>query len=251
LPPTIQANGDTLRSRLLAVALSTLPQIDRLVLATVTTVPEWHPEHDTFVPFPVHAWLIRHPDGAILVDTGVGVGNEAINEWYHPRTTSLPDALAGIGVASSDISAVIMSHLHFDHCGQQGVVPAPVYVQASEFEVAQTPGYTVPEWAAIPNDRLRLVHGDQLIAEGISLLATPGHTPGHQSVLLEAAGERVVIGAQCAFRAAELRTGEPVASNCHGEPWEVAARDSLERLRALAPVWAHLSHDPEIVEIVR
>ena len=105
LPPTIPPNGDTLRSRLLAVALSTLPQIDRLVLATVTTVPEWHPEHDTFVPFPVHAWLIRHPDGAILVDTGVGVGNKAINEWYHPRTTSLLDALAGIGVASSDISA--------------------------------------------------------------------------------------------------------------------------------------------------
>jgi hypothetical protein len=118
------------------VALSTLPQIDRLVLATVTTVPEWHPEYDTFEPFPVHAWLIRHPDGAILVDTGVGVGNEAINEWYQPQTTSLLDALAGVGVVSSDISAVIMSHLHFDHCGQHGAVAAPVYVQASEFEAA-------------------------------------------------------------------------------------------------------------------
>jgi glyoxylase-like metal-dependent hydrolase (beta-lactamase superfamily II) len=244
-------NLDTLTSRLLPVALSTLPKIDRLVLATVTTVPEWHPEHDTFEPFPVHAWLIRHPDGAILVDTGVGIGNKAINEWYQPQTTSLLDALAGIGVGCSDISAVIMSHLHFDHCGQQGAVAAPVYVQASEFEAAQTPGYTVPEWAAIPNDRLRLVHGDQLIAEGISLLSTPGHTPGHQSVLLEAAGERVVIAAQCAFRATELRTGEPVPSNCHGETWGVAARDSLERLRALAPVTVHLSHDPEIVEVVR
>jgi hypothetical protein len=70
-------------------------------------------------------------------------------------------------------------------------------------------------------------------------------------VLLEAVGERVVIAAQCAFRAAELRTGEPAASNCHGETSEVAARDSIERLRALAPITAHLSHDPEIVEIVR
>ena len=43
--------GGTLTSRLLPVALSTLPQIDRLVLATVTTVPEWHPERDTFEPF--------------------------------------------------------------------------------------------------------------------------------------------------------------------------------------------------------
>ena len=110
-----------------------------------------------------------------------------------------------------------------------------MYVQASEFEVAQTPGYTVPEWAAIPNDRLRLVHGDQLIAEGISLLATPGHTPGHQSVLLEAVGQRVVIAAQCVFRAAELRTGEPVAQIAtekpgrlrHGTPSNASERSHL------------------------
>ena len=233
------------------MALSMLPQIDRLILATVTTVPEWHPEHDTFEPFPVHAWLIRHPDGAILVDTGVGVGNEVIDEWYHPHTTPLLDVLGEAGVAASDVAAVAVSHLHFDHCGQQGALIAPVYVQATEFEAAQTPGYTVPNWAAIPNDRLRLVHGDQEIAEGVSLLSTQGHSPGHQSVQVEAAGERVIIAAQCAFRAAELRTGEPVASNLHDEAWEVAARDSLQRLLSLAPLTAHLSHDPEIVAIVR
>ena len=124
---------------------SRLPQIDRLILATVTTVPEWHPQHDTFEPSPAHAWLIRHPDGGILMDTGVGVGNEVIDEWYHPRRTSLLDALAGVGVAPSDISAVVMSHPHFDHCGQQGALAAPVYVQATEFKAAQTPGYTVPD----------------------------------------------------------------------------------------------------------
>jgi len=241
----------TLTSRLLPVALSTLPQIDRLVLATVTTVPEWHPQHDTFEPFPVHAWLIRHPDGAILVDTGVGVGNEVIAEWYHPHVTPLLDALGGAGVAASDIAAVIVSHLHFDHCGQQRVLTAPVYVQATEFEAAQTPGYTVPDWAAIPEDRLRLVHGDQELAEGVSLVSTPGHSPGHQSVLVEAASERVAIAAQCAFGAAELRDGEPDSSNLHDEGWEVAARDSLQRLRALAPFTAHLSHDPEIAVIIR
>ncbi len=232
------------------MALSRLPQIDRLVLATVTTVPEWHPQHDTFEPFPVHAWLIRHPDGAILVDTGVGVGNEVIDEWYHPHATPLLDALGGAGVAPSDIAAVVVSHLHFDHCGQQGMLTAPVYVQATEFEAAQTPGYTVPEWAAIPHGRLQLVHGDQELADGVRLLSTPGHSPGHQSVVVNAAGERVVIAAQCAFRAAELRTGKPVASNCHDEASEFAARDSLRRLRALAPFAAHLSHDPEIVAIV-
>lgn len=54
--------------------LGVLPAVERLVLGTIGTVPEWHPEHATFKPFPVHAWLVRHPDGLILVDTGVGPG---------------------------------------------------------------------------------------------------------------------------------------------------------------------------------
>ena len=231
------------------MALSRLPQIDRLVLATVTTVPEWHPHRDSFEPFPVHSWLIRHPDGAILVDTGVGVSNEVIDQWYHPRTTPLLDALSGAGVAASDIATVVVSHLHFDHCGQQGALAAPVYVQATEFEAAQAPGYTVPDWAAIPDDRLRLVHGDETIAEGVHLLSTPGHTPGHQSVLIEAGDYRVVVAAQCAYRAEELRSGQPSTSNLYDESWLDVAQDSLRHIRALAPCTTHLSHNPEIVVI--
>ncbi|HZM55939.1 MAG TPA: MBL fold metallo-hydrolase [Acidimicrobiales bacterium] len=109
----------------------------------------------------------------------------------------------------------------------------------------------MPDWAAIPKDRLRLVHGDQEIAEGIRLLSTPGHTPGHQSVVIEAGDERVLLAAQCAYRAEELRSGQPASSNLHDESWADAARDSLQRLRALAPFIAHLSHDPEIVTLVQ
>ena len=231
--------------------LSKLPQVDRLLLAAVTSVPEWHPEHGTFEPFPVHGWVIRHPDGTILVDTGVGLGNGLIDEWYKPRVTSLSAALGTVGLALSDIAAVVVSHLHFDHCGQQGTLAAPTYVQADEVEAAQAPGYTVPDWAAVPMDRLRLVHGDQDITEGVRLLSTPGHTPGHQSVVIEAGDERVVIAAQCAYRSEELRSGQPAASNLHDETWLDAAHDSLQRLRSLVPFTAHLSHDPEIVTIER
>jgi N-acyl homoserine lactone hydrolase len=198
----------------------------------------------------VHAWVIRHPDGVVLVDTGIGFGNPAIDEWYNPKVTSLADALGAIGLATSDIAAVAVPHLHFDHCGQQAVLAAPVYVQAAEYEAAQTPLYTVPDWAAIPKDRLRLVNGDEEIAEGVRLLSTPGHTPGHQSVVIESADERVVFAAQCAYRAEELRSGQPAASNLYDETWEDAARDSLRRLRALAPFTAHFSHDPENVTVV-
>jgi glyoxylase-like metal-dependent hydrolase (beta-lactamase superfamily II) len=114
------------------MALTSLPGIERLTLATVEALPAHHPEHATFTPFPVHAWLVRHPDGLILVDTGIGTGHPLIDEWYRPRVTPLADALDGAGADVRDVEAVILSHLHFDHCGQHAAVAAPVHVQATE-----------------------------------------------------------------------------------------------------------------------
>jgi N-acyl homoserine lactone hydrolase len=231
------------------MALRQLPRVDRLVLARVTRVPEWHPEHGRFRPFPVHAWVVHHPDGAILVDTGIGLGHPVIDEWYAPECTPLADALAAVGLAPGDVTAVVLSHLHFDHCGQQGSLGAPVHVQAAEVEAATRPAYTVPEWADVPAARLRLAHGDEEVAEGVRLLATPGHTPGHQSVVVEAAGGgRVILAAQCAFAAAEVRGGEPSPANV-ADGDAAAAHESLARVRALAPAAVHLSHDPEVVDL--
>jgi glyoxylase-like metal-dependent hydrolase (beta-lactamase superfamily II) len=226
--------------------LAELPAIDRLTLAVVEAVPELHPEHATFEPFPVHAWLVRHPDGPVLVDTGVGAGHPLIDEWYRPRVTPLADALAALGVDPADVAAVVLSHLHFDHCGQQAALSCPVHVQAREHAAAAAPNYTVPEWAAIAPGRLRLADGDEDLAPGLRLLDTPGHTPGHQSVVVEGGGRRVVLAAQCAYRAAELRSGVPSASNATDLE---AGRESLARIRALAPVTCHLSHDPEVVRL--
>lgn len=226
-----------------------MPTIERLTLAQVTAVPDWHPTHARFEPFPVHAWVVRHPDGVILVDTGIAEGNDAIDGWYRPEVLALGDALASVHLDAGDITAVVLSHLHFDHCGQQRSLAAPVFVQASEHREAQRPGYTVAEWSAIPGDRLRLVDGDEQLAEGVHLIATPGHTPGHQAVLVEAGESRVVIAAQCAFRSAELRTGELDEGNLHDASWRDAARESLARLRRLGPATVHLSHDVDIVRL--
>jgi N-acyl homoserine lactone hydrolase len=231
------------------VPLAALPAVDRLTLAIVEAVPEEHPDHATFEPFPVHAWLVHHPDGKVLVDTGIGAGHPLIDAWYRPRVTPLAAALAAAGVDPGDIAAVVLSHLHFDHCGQQATLAAPVHVQADEHEAAQAAGYTIDEWAAIPADRLRLARGDEEIAPGLRLLATPGHTPGHQSVVIDAADGRVVLAAQCAFRAQEVRTGVPHPGNAFDPDWAAAAADSLARVRALGPATCHLSHDPATVRL--
>jgi N-acyl homoserine lactone hydrolase len=238
LPPQTYRDG---------VVLPTLPAIERLTMARVTRVPDWHPEHGAFQQFPVHAWVVRHPDGAILVDTGIGEGNEVIDSWYAPEVVGLREALTSIELNIDDIAAVVLSHLHFDHCGQQQLLDAPVFVQAREHREAQRLQYTVPEWADIPASRLRLIDGDEDIAEGVRLVATPGHTPGHQSVVIETGDTRAVLGAQCAFRTAEARTGEPGATNLHDVSWRTAARDSLARLRSFGPATLQLSHDSEVL----
>jgi glyoxylase-like metal-dependent hydrolase (beta-lactamase superfamily II) len=61
-----------------------------------------------------------------LVDTGIGVDNAWIDQWYRPRITALVDALATVELAPEDIAGVVLSHLHFDHCGQQSCLAAPV-----------------------------------------------------------------------------------------------------------------------------
>lgn len=231
------------------MVLSTMPRVDRLILAVVTRVPDWHPEHGHFEPFPVHAWLVHHPAGPILVDTGVGPDNRLINEWYEPEVTPLVEALGAVGVAPDGLQGLILSHLHFDHCGQQGLIEAPVYVQAAEVEAAEAPHYSVPEWSRIPSSRLRALYGDSEVVDGVRLLSTPGHTAGHQSVVIEGGGERLVLAAQCALRATELMTGDPDPSNLPDPSSTDVARRSLDRIRSLGPCRIELSHDPETVEL--
>jgi glyoxylase-like metal-dependent hydrolase (beta-lactamase superfamily II) len=129
-----------------------MPRVERLLLAVVEAVPTWHPQRATFRPFPVHAWVIRHPDGPIVVDSGVGIGHALIDEWYRPRTTPIGDALGVIGIDVTEVVALILSHLHFDHCGQQAAFDCPVYVQSAEVGAAlpHAVRITLPDLGSFP-----------------------------------------------------------------------------------------------------
>jgi len=226
------------------MSLRELPQIDRLHLAELV-LPEFHPESATDPVSPVFAYLIHHPDGAVLVDTGVGRGNEFLDEVYQPTVTDLGEALAHVGVDARDVVAIVNSHLHFDHCGQNPMfygLQVPVYVQQAEVEAARQPFYTDPAWASVPIDQLRRVDGDESLADGVRIVATPGHTAGHQSLVIEGDGEVAVIAAQSVWRAGEFETGDPSAGNVSEELWKDGV-DSLRRLRSLDPAVAYFSHD--------
>ena len=223
-----------------------MPEIARLDLATVELPPE-HPAADLGRSVPVHGFLIDHPDGPILVDTGVGSGNAFIDEVYRPSCTEVGALLAARGVDLGDVVAVVNSHLHFDHCGQNPALfgsRTAFYAQAAELAAVEAdPFYTDAAWALAPDDQQRTMEGDEQLADGVTILATPGHTAGHQSVLVEAADRRVVIGAQVVWHADELTT--EVASRANVDPvpeLQAAAVESIRRVRSLQPEVVHLSH---------
>ena len=235
------------------MALAELPRIERLDLATVT-LPADHPAADLGRSVAVHGFLIDHPDGAILVDTGVGFGNAFVDDLYRPSRAELGELLARVGVALDDVVAVVNSHLHFDHCGQNPALfggATAFYAQAAELDAVEADRtYTDATWALAPAAQRRIVQGDEPLAEGVTILATPGHTAGHQSVLVEAAGRRVVIGGQVVWHAEELVS--EVASPANVDPipeLQAAAVESIRRLKALRPEVVHLSHCPAHVPV--
>jgi glyoxylase-like metal-dependent hydrolase (beta-lactamase superfamily II) len=224
-----------------------MPRIEQLHLADLV-LPEGHPEARRRPRAIVFGFAIDHPDGVIVVDTGVGRGNAFIDEAYRPRVLDVGDALTAVGLDPAGVTAIVNSHLHFDHCGQNPTYygsDLPLYVQADEVAAASEPLYTVDEWATVPDRQLRALRGDEQLADGVRVLTTPGHTRGHQSVIVEAGGEVVVIAAQAVWDIAEFEDVEATESNADAELRD-AALGSIRRLKALEPSIAYFSHDARV-----
>lgn len=207
------------------------PEIRPLLLTTFTT-PDWHPLPNTTMP--VNGFLVLHDDGPLLFDTGVGSGNAFIDEQYQPRNADLDELLAAEGVSAGDVIAVANSHLHFDHSGNNTrFADTPIYVQRAEFEASREPRYTIPEWVAHDALDYRQVDGDHDLAEGVRLISTPGHTPGHQSALIETVRGLEAIVAQAAEDFEDYQS-------------RVASDPSLQRIAGFRPHWLHFGHGPSV-----
>ncbi len=123
----------------------------------------------------------------------------------------------------------------------------PVWVQRAEYDLIDTPRFTIPEWAQIDVDRRRMIDGDADITDGVSIIATPGHTPGRQALVVIDAGTTTVLAGQCCYTCAEYEAVEPASEDCHDDTYQPAARASIDRLRDLGPDVVHLGHDPNVL----
>ena len=138
-----------------------------------------------FNDMPVHGFVIKHPKaGAILVDSGVGWGDERLIREWKVVNRHAADALAEHDLSPADVKIVINSHLHFDHCGQNAVFKqAPFYIQRSELERARRVGESI-QWFDFAGARFELVDGDaaytaDIYSEGAAADLT--HWPGQHA----------------------------------------------------------------------
>jgi N-acyl homoserine lactone hydrolase len=154
--------------------------------------------------WPSYAHAVEHPGGIFLFDNGAGTGNAEIEATFTPRVRPVEDALAAVGVSLADVTAAANCHLHFDHSGQNAKLTGmPIFVQRTEWGLVHTPDYTVPEWIDVPGLAYELLDGETEVATGLRLIPTPGHTPGHQSLVIDAPEGRVVLAGQAVQSRAE------------------------------------------------
>ncbi|MFB6565771.1 N-acyl homoserine lactonase family protein [Streptomyces noursei] len=200
---------------------------------------------------PVLAYLVEHDRGLLLFDTGVGAADPETEAHYRPRRRPLQAALAAVGASLADVSVVVNCHLHFDHCGGNPLLAGkPIVVQAVELATARRGGHTFDELIDFPGARYEELTGEAEIWPGVRVVPTPGHTDGHQSLVLHRPDGTVVLAGQArdvashyaADHLARQAASDGVEPPLPGYPrW-------LDRLADFAPRRVLFAHDCSVWE---
>ena len=143
-------------------------------------------------------YLVPLPGARLLLfDTGIAAGDPEVDAHYRPERIPLREALAAAGARPEDVALVANCHLHLDHAGGNPALPdRPLYVQRAELDAAREPGHTVPHLVDHPGARYEVLEEETEVAPGVRLLPTPGHTPGHQSLLVDTAEGGLLLAGQ-------------------------------------------------------
>ena len=126
---------------------------------------------------------------------------------------------SGVGplIQIADVTGAANCHLHFDHSGQNVRLPGvPIFVQRTEWAMVHEPNYTIPEWIDAPGLSYELLDEQTEVAPGLRLVPTPGHSAGHQSLVLQTPDGPVVLAGQALQSRAEWEGATDPASS--GEP---------------------------------
>lgn len=221
---------------------------------------------------PIFCWLIDHPEGTFLVDTGP----RQSRAWRYPRyhlyyplayrarvdpTEGIGNGLDDLGLTVDDIDTVVLTHLHPDHAEGLELVPG-IEVTVDEGEYRYASSLRGRFWGLHPSLRPAAERTDVVtmdggsvgpfersheLANGVSMVPTPGHTPHHRSVVVEGDGPTVLLAADACMQIDQLDTGriDGVTVDTAG------ARDTIERIgrwQRETELIVLPSHDPRGVE---
>jgi len=220
---------------------------------------------------PTYAWLIDHPEGIIVVDTGQGrhlVDSVRSLHPYHRWEVAfriepeeeIGPRLRALGVALRDVKRVLLTHLHVDHDGglthfpDTHILVARGELQTARGWVGRMRGYLPNRWPSwfdpialdlAPDSFGPFAASSRLTMAGdVIAVATPGHTADHLSVIVVDQGTMYVIAGDASYTEALMMTGliDGVSAD------EASARTTLGRLQRLAaerPTVYLPTHDPE------
>jgi len=193
--------------------------------------------------------LVISDEEKILIDTGIGELPEQYKRFYDVKQKPehvLKTQLQNHNIKPEDITIVINTHLHFDHCGNNKLFKnAQFYVQEQELQYAYSPdrfqkNSYIKEFFDHDLDYVE-VKGDHKLTESVSLIITSGHSPGHQSVVVKQDQKTTIYCGDAAPLKENLE-----AQNIPGVLYRAdEALRSIEKLRSFKDAFFIFSHDNE------
>jgi N-acyl homoserine lactone hydrolase len=208
----------------------------------------------------IYATLLETTEGYILIDTGMNTdGIDRPDEVWGERAKQLipcitkeddvANRLHEIGIKENDIKYVINTHLHWDHTGGNRHFPDAVFVvQKAEYRFAFNPdtaiGKSYMQNHYSRDAKYQLIEGDFDLCGGVRLLQTPGHTPGHQSVLITFEnGKKAVIAGDAVYTWDNIDRLIP-PGNLYSYELAMLSLNKLKTIRETTGAAVIPSHDP-------
>jgi glyoxylase-like metal-dependent hydrolase (beta-lactamase superfamily II) len=197
---------------------------------------------------PIYVFYLEGGDQRILVDTGMEefMIPPGAEEETGLKIMEFEGALDTVNLKPEDVDIVIQTHLHNDHCeNTYKCKNAKVYVQQAELDFFKSPHPLDHRYYSdlMDDSELITVEGDREIVPGLSVILTPGHTPGGQSVAVETAKGTAVITGFCCNGNNFPIVGPAVAPGVHIDAIE--AYESAQRIKELADILIPI-HDVEV-----
>jgi N-acyl homoserine lactone hydrolase len=187
-----------------------------------TIFDPWAPDCAETVFLPYRFYALQHSEGWVLVDCGAHpdlardprsrLGDQTeFSSVVMAEEDDVLHKIGQLGLGADDIAHVIVTHLHYDHCGGLALLPrAAVHIQAAELEFASHPpvyqalSYIAKDWETVQNWAPHAGRFDLFGDGAIVGFPTPGHTAGHQSVEITLPSGCAILVGDAAFRPQEM-----------------------------------------------